>query len=104
MMEIAWACMRGWQAVIRLSEEEREELTRWSSSRTLPAGDVFKARLILALADGHSYRRIEDELNTSRPRIARWKARFKKERIAGLRRDIWEADRARPQPPCRPGY
>src|SRR4051794_28768769 len=23
-------------------------------SRTLPAGDVFKARLILALADGHS--------------------------------------------------
>jgi transposase len=84
MVESAWVCMRGWQAVIRLSEEEQEELTRWSFSRTLPAGDVFKARLILALADGHSYSRIENELNTSRPTIARWKARFEKERIAGL--------------------
>ena len=58
--------MRVWQAVIRLTEEEREELTRWSLSRTLPAGDVFKTKLILALADGVSYSRIEAELKTSR--------------------------------------
>jgi hypothetical protein len=76
--------MRGWQAVIDLTEQEREELKRWSSSRTLPAGDVFKAKLILALADGVSYSRIESELNTSRPTIARWKARFVEGRIAGL--------------------
>ncbi len=76
--------MRGWQAVIELSGEEREELTRWSTSRTLPAGDVFKARLILALADGISYSRIEADLNTSRPTIARWKARFEQDRIRGL--------------------
>jgi len=76
--------MRGWQAVIELTEQEREELKRWSSSRTLPAGDVFKAKLILALADGVSYSRIEAELNTSRPTIARWKARFEEGRIAGL--------------------
>jgi hypothetical protein len=44
--------MGSYQAVIKVSEEEREELTRWSKSRTLAAGDVFKARLILALADG----------------------------------------------------
>jgi transposase len=83
-MEIAWVSMRGWQAVFELTAEEREELTRWSSSRTLPAGDVFKAKLILALADGVSYSRIEAELNTSRPTIARWKARFDESRIAGL--------------------
>jgi transposase len=76
--------MRGWQAVIELTEAEREELTRWSSSRTLRSGDVFKAKLILALAGGMSYSRIEAELNTSRPTIARWKARFEKSRIAGL--------------------
>jgi transposase len=76
--------MRGLQAVIQLSGEEREELTRWSNSRTLPAGDVFKARLVLALADGVSYSRIEAELKTSRPTIARWKARFEEGRIAGL--------------------
>jgi transposase len=76
--------MGRYQAVIELTVEEREELTRWSKSRTLPAGDVFKAALILALADGMSYSGIETELNTSRPTIARWKARFEEGRIAGL--------------------
>jgi transposase len=76
--------MGRYQAVIELSSEEREELTGWSKSRTLPAGDVFKARLILALADGKSYSAVEAELKTSRPTIARWKARFEKARIAGL--------------------
>jgi transposase len=76
--------MGRYEAVIQLTGEEREELTRWSKSRTLPAGDVFKATLILALADGKSYSRIEAELNTSRPTVARWKARFEKDRVAGL--------------------
>jgi hypothetical protein len=61
---------------IQLSAEEREELTWRSKSRTLPAGDVFKTSLILALADGKSYSAVEAELNTSRPTIARWRARF----------------------------
>jgi transposase len=76
--------MGSYQAVIELSAEEREELTGWSKSRTLPAGDVFKARLILALADGKSYRAVEVELQTSRPTIARWRARFEQARIEGL--------------------
>ena len=76
--------MGSYQAVIELSAEEREELTGWSKSRTLSAGDVFKARLILALADGKSYSAVEAELNTSRPTIARWRARFQQARIEGL--------------------
>ena len=68
----------------QLTETEREELTRWSRSRTLAARDVFVASLILALADGKSYTAIEGELNTSRPTIARWKARFEKDGMAGL--------------------
>jgi transposase len=67
-----------------LSEEERNELTRWSKSRTLPARDVFLSSLILALADGKSYSEIEVELNTSRPTIARWKSRFEEKGMAGL--------------------
>jgi transposase len=76
--------MGRYEAVIELSGEEREELTRWSRSRSLEAGDVFKARLILALANGNSYSAVEAELNTSRPTIARWKARFEEARIEGL--------------------
>ena len=74
---------RLWE-VAGLTETEREELTRWSRSRTLAARDVFVTSLILALADGKSYTVIERELNTSRPTIARWKARFEKEGMAGL--------------------
>jgi transposase len=67
-----------------LTEQERDELTKWARSRTLRARDVFVASLILALDDGKSYSQIEVELNTSRPTIARWKARFEKKGIAGL--------------------
>jgi transposase len=67
-----------------LSDDEREELTGWAQSRILPAGDVFRARLILALSNGLSYRQIEEKLNTSAPTIARWRARFDQQRMEGL--------------------
>src|SRR5664280_2261360 len=67
-----------------LSTLERDELTRRAQSRSLPAGDVFRARLILALADGFSYREIEKRLHTSSPTIARWAQRFQHDRMDGL--------------------
>ena len=67
-----------------LSQEHREELTRWAQSRTLPSGDVFRARLMLALADGKSWNQIQVELHTSRPTIARWKKRFEEHGMGGL--------------------
>jgi transposase len=70
--------------VSELSKEHREELIRWAQSRTLPAGDVFRARLMLALAEGKSWSQIEIELHTSRPTIARWKRRFEQHGMAGL--------------------
>ena len=45
---------------------------------------MFRARLVLALADGKSWSQIEIELNTSRPTIARWKKRFEQQGLAGL--------------------
>jgi hypothetical protein len=36
---------------LNLTDEEREGLKAWAQSRTLPAGDVFRAKLILPLAD-----------------------------------------------------
>ncbi len=70
--------------LLKLTAEERRELQRWAQSRTLPAGDVFRARLILALADGESHRSIVLRLKTSTATIARWKARFEQDRLAGL--------------------
>src|SRR5215469_16954179 len=69
---------------IVLTQDERAELEQMTQSRTLPAGDVFRARLILMLADGLSYRIIQDRLDTTAPTISRWRERFEKQRVAGL--------------------
>ena len=70
--------------LLQLSSEQREELERWAQSRALPAGDVFRARLILALADGLSYREIEGTLGASAPTVSKWKSRFEESGLAGL--------------------
>jgi putative transposase len=72
------------RGLLKLIPEQREDLQRWAQSRTLPAGDVFRARLILALADGTTYREIARSLKTSLPTIARWKMRFERDGLAGL--------------------
>src|ERR1700682_1272982 len=67
-----------------LSEEERRELQQMTQSRTLPARDVMRSRMVLLLAEGASYQKIQDSLDTTAPTIARWKNRFLQHRIAGL--------------------
>jgi len=76
--------MRRNQAVLAITDDQRSELRRWAASRTLPAGDVFRARLILALADGQTYSQISSSLQTTAPTISRWKQRFEQAGIAGL--------------------
>jgi hypothetical protein len=49
-----------------------DALMPWAQSRNQPSGDVFRARLIVALAQGLSYREIEETLNTSAPILARY--------------------------------
>ncbi len=70
--------------MLAITDEQRSELSKWAQSRTLPAGDVFRARLILALAEGESYRRIMTTLQTTAPTISRWKQRFEQDGIDGL--------------------
>src|ERR1700689_5213186 len=71
-----------------LTEEERQELQQMTQSRMLPAGDVMRSRMILLLADGVSYQKIQDLLDTTAPTIARWKSRFLQHRIGGLREEL----------------
>jgi transposase len=70
--------------LLRVSGEQREELECWAQSRALPAGDVFRERLILALADGLSYREMERKLGASAPTVSLWKRRFEQSGVAGL--------------------
>jgi transposase len=71
-----------------LTEQERDELKQMTQARTLPAGDVMRSRMILLLADGVAYQKIQDLLDTTAPTIARWKRRFLENRIAGLMEEL----------------
>jgi transposase len=84
MLLIRPIIMRRKPEVLSRTEEQRIELTRWAQSRTLPAGDVFRARLILALAEGRSYCQIMATLQTTAPTISRWKQRFEEQGMPGL--------------------
>jgi transposase len=67
-----------------LTASERRELGDRMRSRTLPAEDVRRARLILLLAQGQSYLAIRHVLGCNANYISRWKGRFEAERLAGL--------------------
>jgi transposase len=69
---------------LQLTASEENELLFRARSRTLPAADVRRARLILMLAEGESYLSIQEELPCDATFISRWKTRFLKDRIAGL--------------------
>jgi transposase len=76
--------MAGYRELLKVTESQRTELTKWAQSRTLPAGDVFRAKLILALADGWKWAQIAAALQTSKKTIACWKARFEEAGMDGL--------------------
>src|SRR5258706_1449321 len=67
-----------------LSEDRQLELSRIAQSRSLPAGYVFRARLILMLSEGASFSTINGRLRTTAPTISCWKGRFLAAGIDGL--------------------
>ena len=76
--------MQHYYGSLRPTEEQRQELARWAEASNSSPSQSLRAKLILALADGKSYSQIEVELHTSRPTIARWKARFQDAGLSGL--------------------
>lgn len=69
---------------ILLNEEERSELESCCRSRKSRADLARRARLILMLAAGDSYVKIEKALGRDASFISRWKHRFLEQRVAGL--------------------
>jgi transposase len=71
-------------ASLALTEGQRAELTEIAQSRSLPAGYVFRAKLILMLGEGCSFNTIKKQLQTTAPTIIRWKERFLAQGVDGL--------------------
>lgn len=72
---------------IRLTDAERATLTSWSRSRTVPARQVTRARIVLLAADGCENQQIAEELELNRATVKTWRQRFASMRLAGIERD-----------------
>jgi transposase len=69
---------------ILLAKPQQSDLSSIAQSRSLPAGYVFRAKLILMLAEGASFSAIKQQLQTTAPTIVRWKQRFRQNGLEGL--------------------
>jgi transposase len=67
-----------------LSNADRNELHKRASGRKTRAEDARRARCILLLADGLTWREIRERLNCTDAFIARWNRRFSEQGLAGL--------------------
>ena len=69
---------------IWLTKRQHSDLSSIAQSRSLPAGYVFRAKLILMLAEGASFNTLKRQLQTTAPTIVRWKQRFRQYGLEGL--------------------
>src|SRR6266498_1518103 len=72
------------QSVLSLTKEERRALVSLTRSRVSPAADVKRARLMIMLDDGLSWKSISKQLPCSPDYINRWRRRFDEDRLGGL--------------------
>ena len=95
--------MRNSIGTITLTDDQKKELLSWSRSSSLDYRYVVRAKLILLLFEGKSYNEVKDLLGVGKTAIAKWKGRFVKNGLDGLKdaarsgkpRIYTEADRAR---------
>src|SRR5437868_12218676 len=72
------------EGVMKLTKNERVELQRQASARNARADSARRARLILLLAQQHTWAEIRAKLDCSDSYIDRWSKRFAADRLAGL--------------------
>lgn len=78
--------MRGPRAlIIELTPDEKAYLERNVRTRTLPHRDVVKAKIILLAASGASNAGIARRLEIHEHTVRKWRKRFLKYRLNGLR-------------------
>src|SRR5258706_770327 len=86
-MEVAMAMGRP-KAVLVLDAELREQLESLANSRSLPAGLVRRAKIILLSASGKTNVEIARQLETSKVTVSLWRCRFLRQGVSGLRDEL----------------
>ncbi len=72
------------KAELVLSEQEREQLVRWSRRRTSSQALALRSRIVLACAQGADNKSVAAELGCAAATVGKWRARFVEDRLDGL--------------------
>src|SRR5579863_6440867 len=86
-MEVPMAMGRP-KAALVLNPQQREQLAGLASSRSLPAGLVTRARIVLMSAAGINNQEIAWQLRTTKATVGKWRRRFLKQDVAGLHDEL----------------
>ena len=76
------------KAQLVLRPEQREQLEGLASSRSLPAGLVSRARIILLSASGKTNMQIARQLGLTNATVGKWRRRFLEQDVSGLHDEL----------------
>jgi hypothetical protein len=86
---------------IEVSAGDHERLATVVADRNSPQKHVWRARIILATAEGCGMAEIMRRAGVSKPCVWRWQERFMREGVTGLLRDKTRKPGLSPLPPAR---
>ena len=70
---------------VKLVADERDALERVLRTATAAQRDVLRANIVLLAAEGHANAAIAEMLGVEENTVGKWRRRFAKRRVAGLR-------------------
>ncbi len=82
-------------APLSLSDSDKRQLQQWASAYGTPQQVALRCRIVLAAADGQSDNAIAQQLESNRPTVRLWRARFAQKGLQGL----WEVAPGRGRKP-----
>ena len=71
-------------SIVRLSDEERQTLERWSRRPTTAQGLAQRSQIVLGAAAGLTNTAVAARLHVTRPTVIKWRHRFLARRLDGL--------------------
>src|ERR1043165_10274386 len=80
-----WLMRRGRpKRIVELSQEQRDELVRWTNRPTTAQALALRARIVLACAEGGDDVMVAARVGTCRETVGRWRRRFIERGTDGL--------------------